>query len=96
MKPYHCDVVAVEQDLVQLCDPPPLGRGLILGYVLQVHVDKVVKAEERPHQLLVVLHDDVDSGADGLVHELQGEQAGGIGATGVGGHSRESVKEKWV
>ena len=53
MKPYHCDVVPVEQNLVQLCDPPPLGRGLVLGHVLQVHVDKVVEAKEGSNLKLI-------------------------------------------
>ena len=70
MSPHHCDVVSVEQDLVQLCDPPPLRRGLELGDVLQDHVDEVVEAQEGPDQLLVVLHHDVDAGANGLVNKL--------------------------
>lgn len=67
---YHGDVIAIEQDLVQLCDASALGRGFELGHVLQDHVDKVVESEERAHDLLVVLHDNMDSRADGLVHQF--------------------------
>ena len=34
------------------------------------HVDEVVEAEEGAHDLLVVLHDDVNAGPDGLIHQL--------------------------
>ena len=67
---HHRDVVAVEEDLVELGDPPSLGRGLVLGDVLEHHVDEVVEAEEGAHDLLVVLHDDVDARADRLVHQF--------------------------
>ena len=67
---HHRDVVSVEEDLVELGDPPSLGRGLVLGDVLEHHVDEVVEAEEGAHDLLVVLHDDVDARPDRLVHQL--------------------------
>ena len=56
---HHGDVVAVEQDGLQLGDPPALRRALVLGHVLQHHVDEVVEPAERPYDLLIVLHDDV-------------------------------------
>ena len=70
IRSHHCDVVSVEQDLVQLGDPPALRCGLELCDVLEDHVDEVVEAQQSPHQLLVVLHDDVDAGPDRLVNEL--------------------------
>ena len=70
MHAHHRDVVAVEEDLVELGDPPALWRGLVLGDVLEHHVDKVVEAEQGAHDLLVVLHYDVDARADRLVHQF--------------------------
>ena len=67
---HHGDVVAVEEDLVELGDPPALWRGLVLGDVLEHHVYEVVEAEQGAHDLLVVLHDDVDARADRLVHQF--------------------------
>lgn len=73
---HHGDVVPVEEDLVELGDPPALRRGLVLGDVLENHVDEVVEAEEGPHDLLVVLHYDVNPRADRLVHQLWREREG--------------------
>ena len=70
MRAHHRDVVAVEEDLVELGDPPALRRGLVLGDVLQHHVDEVVEAEEAAYDLLVVLHYDVDPRADRLVDQF--------------------------
>lgn len=67
---YHGDVVSVEQDLVELCHPPSFGGRLVLRHVLQQHVDKVVESQQSSHHFLVVLHDDVDAGADALIHKL--------------------------
>lgn len=67
---YHGNVVPVEQDLVELGDASPLRGGLVLGDVLEEHVDKVIEAQQCAHYLLVILHDDVDAGADALVHQL--------------------------
>ena len=67
---HHRYVVAVKENLVQLCDPPSFGRGLILRHVLQYHVHKVIKPKQSSNDLLVALHDDVDTGANTLVHQL--------------------------
>ena len=48
----HGDVVAVQENLVQLGHPPALAGALVLDDVLQHHVDKVVEAEECAHQFL--------------------------------------------
>ena len=67
---YHCYVVAVKQDLVKLCHPATLRSGLELGDVLKDHVNKVIEAQESSNNLFVVLHDDVNAGADSFVHQL--------------------------
>lgn len=71
-------MIAVEQDLVELGNPPSLRGGLILGHILQHHVHEVIEAEQRPNDLLVALHDDVNAGADALVHQLCVGQGDGI------------------
>lgn len=67
---HHRDVVPIEENLFQLCNASPFGRLLILGDILQHHVHIVVKSQQRPHNLLVVLHYYVDSGSDTFVHQL--------------------------
>ena len=69
-RPHHGDVVAVEQDRLQLGDPPALWRALVLRHVLQHHVHEVVEPAECANNLLVVLHDDVKAGANTLVHQF--------------------------
>lgn len=49
----HCDVVAVEQDLVQLGDALALGRDLDFLHILQHHVYVHIKPTQRANDLLV-------------------------------------------
>ena len=67
----HGDVVPIQQDLVQLGHPPALAGHLVLRHVLQHHVDEVVKAEQSADHLLIILHYNVHSGADGFVNKFQ-------------------------
>jgi hypothetical protein len=53
------DVVAVEQNLIELRDALALRRDLVLGHVLEHHVDVVIEAAQRADQLLVAAHNDV-------------------------------------
>ena len=68
----HGDVVPIQQNLVQLGDSPALTGHLVLGHVLQHHVDEVVKAEQSADHLLIILHYNVHSGADGFINKFQG------------------------
>ena len=56
----HGDVVPIQQDLIQPGHSPTLAGALVLHHVIQHHVDKIVKAQQGAHYLLVILHDDVD------------------------------------
>ena len=70
LETYHGDIVAIEQDLIELGDSSSLRRALVLGHVFQVHVDEVVEPEQRAHDLFVVLHDDVNARSNSFVHQL--------------------------
>lgn len=82
LETYHRYRVAIEQDLIQFRDPLAIRSVLVLGYIVQKHIDEVIKSQKGPHDLLIVLHDDVNPRADALVHEFCGlkvicEQLGG-------------------
>ena len=79
----HGDVVAIEQDLVEFGDTATFARILELGHVLQDHVHKVVESQERAHDLLVIAHDDVDTGAYALIDQFKRKQLGRIDQRGV-------------
>lgn len=66
----HCDCVAVQQDLIQFRDASAFWRVFVLGHILQQHVHKVIEAEQRSDDLLVVPQNDVNSRSDAFVHEL--------------------------
>lgn len=65
---YHSYVIPIQEDLIQLCDSSALWRALVFSYILQHHVNKVVKAQESSNNFLVALHDDVDAWAYAFVH----------------------------
>ena len=50
--------------------------GVLLGDVLEDHVDVVVEAEESARKLALRLHHDPDLGPDRLVDQLEGEDRG--------------------
>jgi len=56
--------------LIQFGDAATIGRVLILRHIVQEHIYKVVESQKSAHHLLVVLHDDVDAGADAFVHQF--------------------------
>merc|ERR1719474_302710 len=70
----HSDIVPIQQDLVQPGHPAALAGALVLHHIVQHHVDEVIEAKQGAHNLLVVLHDYVYPGADGLVHQFKGQK----------------------
>ena len=74
-----CDIVAIEQNLIQLGDTAALGCVLKLGHVLDDHIYKVVKPQQGAHDLLVVPHDYMDARTNTFVDELKWQQLRRIG-----------------
>lgn len=64
------DVVAVQQNLIEFGDSLSFRRVLHLGDVFQQHVDEVIEAEQCSGHLFVVLHENVDAGADALINKF--------------------------
>lgn len=79
----HSNVIAVEQDLIELRDATAFGGLLELSDVFEDHVDEIVEAEKSSDDLFVVAHDYVNARADTLVDQLEREQLRRVHDLGV-------------
>lgn len=67
---YHCDIIPVEKDLIQFCNPFPFRSGLILRYILQQHVHEIVEPQKSADYLFVIFHNDVNPRPYALIHQF--------------------------
>ncbi|KAI7796570.1 U6 snRNA-associated Sm-like protein LSm5, partial [Triplophysa rosa] len=61
---YHCDVVAIQQNLIQFRDPSSLWSDFTVTYGHSKLAGKPVESEQSSDDLLIILHDDVNPRTD--------------------------------
>ena len=47
-----------------------VSRQSFINIAIRKDTDEIIEAEKRPNDLLVILHDDMDTGANTFVHQL--------------------------
>lgn len=71
---YHCDIVAIQQNSIEFCNSSAFRCSFTFCDIIEKHVYKIIEAQKRPDNFLVILHDDVNSRSNTLVHQFYNNQ----------------------
>lgn len=69
--------IPIQQDLIQFRNASSFRSVFVFGHVLQQHIHKVIEAEQRPDDFLVVPEDDVNARSNAFVDQFCVAKMGG-------------------